>query len=119
VPPDGKNNADTLLRSGMTGPETGISVTPTLTGKLIFFLEWCKRCGLCTMICPSGALAETADRTPHMADPDRCTLCSLCWRICPDFAVLKNPNFEEEKEAKDEDEEKEAKEAADVPAHKS
>jgi 2-oxoglutarate ferredoxin oxidoreductase subunit delta len=72
----------------------GVCVCPTLTGKLIFFYEWCKKCGICTMICPSGAIEEKPDKSPYMAHVDKCTYCSLCWRICPDFAIIKNPNWE-------------------------
>lgn len=90
--------------------EVRISATPTLTGKLFFFYEWCKRCGICEYMCPSGALALNPDNTPYMIHPERCTLCSICWRICPDFAVLKNPNFEEE-----EREQNPGKEESDAP----
>jgi len=68
-------------------------------GKLIFFYEWCKKCGICVYICPTKALAAKKDGTPYMADESKCTLCSLCWRICPDFAIMKNPNWEEPKNA--------------------
>lgn len=96
VPRKGKSNGDHVVRAGMI--ETTCLATPTLNGKLIFFYEWCKHCGLCTTICPTGALAESPEHLPFMANPDKCTLCSLCWRICPDFAVLKNPNFTKEEE---------------------
>lgn len=94
-----KRSEDTVIQSGATSPEITACVVPKLTGKLIFFYEWCKRCGICTMICPTGALAEQSDGTPYMISSEKCTLCSLCWRICPDFAIMKNPNMEEKENA--------------------
>ncbi len=74
-----------------------IEAVPHLEGKLIFFYEWCKKCGLCTVICPTGAIQENEDKQPVMTHPEKCTYCSLCWRICPDFAIVKNPNWREGK----------------------
>ncbi|MCD6418333.1 4Fe-4S binding protein [bacterium] len=87
-----------VIKSGETGGEHPAPIVPHFTGKLIFFYSWCKKCGICTMICPVGALAEREDKTPYLAHPDKCTHCSLCWRICPDFAIIKNPNWEDKKD---------------------
>ena len=94
-----KPSENRIIKSGEVAQHKGICMTPHLTGKLIFFYEWCKNCGICVMVCPSKALAEDNEGAPYLAEPDKCKFCSLCWRICPDFAVMKNPNWEEGKNA--------------------
>jgi len=74
-----------------------IDTIPQNEGKLIFILEWCKRCGLCSIACPTNALEENEDHTPFLARPDDCKFCSICWKVCPDFAIIKNPNWKEAK----------------------
>lgn len=93
-----KPSANRMIKSGEISAQESVCVTPHLTGKLIFFYSWCKRCGICTMICPTGALMDDENGLPYVAYPDKCKLCSLCWRICPDFAIIRNPNWEENKD---------------------
>ena len=88
---------DRTIQSGITSGPQLVCVAPDLTGKLIFFYEWCKKCGICAMVCPTVALEETPEKIPIMAHPEKCTLCSLCWRMCPDFAIVRNPNWEDKK----------------------
>jgi len=96
APPD-KPSAERVIKSGEVSHP--VRAVPHLEGKLIFFYEWCKKCGLCITICPTGALEEDNDHYPIMAHPEKCTLCSLCWKMCPDFAIVKNSNWREEKDA--------------------
>ena len=96
APPD-KPSAERVIKSGEVSHP--VRAVPHLEGKLIFFYEWCKKCGLCVTICPTGALEEDNDHYPVMAHPEKCTLCSLCWKMCPDFAIVKNSNWREEKDA--------------------
>ncbi len=90
--------ANRVIKSGETMPKHAACAAPHLTEKIIFFYSWCKKCGICSMVCPTGAMGEQEDKTPYLANPDKCTLCSICWRICPDFAILKNPNWEDKKD---------------------
>ncbi len=71
-------------------------------GKIVIFREWCKRCGICTEFCPTGALVEGADGIPILAYPDKCTLCALCWLRCPDMAIIKGPELPENKPTEEE-----------------
>ena len=63
-----------------------------IDGKLIFFDSWCKRCGICTYYCPTGALETDENDLPYLAHPDKCTLCGMCWMRCPDLAIAPGPN---------------------------
>ena len=89
-----KPSADRLIKSGLEGEPRAPDARPHFSGKLIFFPGWCKRCGLCTVICPHQALSLQPDGTPELSNPDACRMCSLCWRICPDFAIV--PNIDRE-----------------------
>lgn len=89
-----KPAADRLIKSGLVSKPSAPQEAPHLAGKIIFFPGWCKKCGLCEVVCPTGALKSEKDGSPALADPQKCKLCSLCWRICPDFAIVKNPEEE-------------------------
>jgi ferredoxin len=45
--------------------------------------EKCFQCGVCTGVCPVGALSLHRPDMAVLFDPDRCTGCSLCVPICP------------------------------------
>ncbi len=83
---------DRIIKSGLVSKPAAPQAEPHFAGKLIFFPGWCKKCGLCTVVCHSEALKQHKDGTPYLADAKKCTLCSLCWRTCPDFAIVKNPD---------------------------
>ena len=97
MPKPVKPPADRVIKSGIVSRPKAPQEAPHLTGKLLFFPGWCKKCGLCIEICPEGALTQDADGNPVFSDPEKCKLCSLCWRICPDFAIVKNPDSKEKK----------------------
>ena len=92
-----KISADRVIKSGFIAPSGKGIKKPDKSGKLIFFSDWCKKCGLCSAICPHGALKQDKKGDPVLEDPDKCRLCSLCWRLCPDFAIMKNPDAVEGK----------------------
>jgi 2-oxoglutarate ferredoxin oxidoreductase subunit delta len=94
-----KPKAESIIKSGLVSQPGAPLAAPHMEGKLLFFHEWCKRCGLCTVICPQGALEQKADGTTFLPDQEKCTQCSLCTRICPDFAIVLNTG----KESKDDE----------------
>jgi 2-oxoglutarate ferredoxin oxidoreductase subunit delta len=67
--------------------------------KLTLVPLYCKGCGLCVDICPTGTLHDDPKNkfgTSVKIDvPDFCIGCKLCELQCPDFAIF--VNYEEEK----------------------
>lgn len=61
--------------------------------KLTFNEEWCKECGLCSSVCPKGAIgmAESINSMGYhparLIKPESCIGCSLCALMCPDTAI--------------------------------
>lgn len=49
--------------------------------------DWCKKCGICYYVCPTGALEKGAMAEPVIANIDKCVGCSMCENLCPDFAI--------------------------------
>lgn len=49
--------------------------------------DWCKRCGICTAMCPKSVFDEGVDGTVTVARPEACIACEICERLCPDFAI--------------------------------
>lgn len=45
--------------------------------------ESCIECGLCTSLCPSGALCVERSTRNVSFDTDKCTACGMCTRVCP------------------------------------
>lgn len=45
--------------------------------------ESCMHCGICTAMCPSGALRMDRQNWLLNFDPERCNVCGLCARVCP------------------------------------
>jgi len=43
----------------------------------------CTNCGVCTDICPTGALYMQRPSMKVMFDSDHCIVCQLCLQICP------------------------------------
>jgi 2-oxoglutarate ferredoxin oxidoreductase subunit delta len=65
---------------------------------------YCKGCGLCVDICPTGTLQLEDDIenkfgvTVKVDAPEYCIGCSMCEMRCPDFAIF--VNYDKEKEGK-------------------
>ncbi len=72
----------------------------TTEGKIIVFDSWCKRCGICSHFCPTGALEADSNGVPYLAFAEKCTLCGMCWMRCPDLAITKNQNYKGETKEK-------------------
>lgn len=49
--------------------------------------EVCHQCGLCTAICPTGALWIKRPEMEVVFDPDKCSACELCVAVCPPRAM--------------------------------
>ena len=57
------------------------------------FTEKCTACGICTRMCPSGAVLraqgpEGSGRFYMALLPEKCTGCGLCAKICPERGLL-------------------------------
>ena len=65
--------------------------------------HYCKGCGLCVDICPTGTLIledniESKFGISVRVDaPEYCIGCKMCERRCPDFAIFINHEVYEEK----------------------
>jgi 2-oxoglutarate ferredoxin oxidoreductase subunit delta len=49
-------------------------------------VAWCKGCGICTALCPKGAL-ELVGEKAHLKADNTCVLCGQCEQHCPDYAI--------------------------------
>ena len=49
--------------------------------------EVCIHCGLCTALCPTGALLVDSATRVIVFDTEECTACGLCTRVCPVHAM--------------------------------
>ena len=47
----------------------------------------CMHCGMCTAVCPTGALKSDPENRMVPFDTERCTACGLCTRVCPVMAM--------------------------------
>ena len=45
--------------------------------------EGCMHCGMCTAMCPSGALRVDRESRLLLFDLESCNVCGLCARVCP------------------------------------
>lgn len=62
--------------------ESGVRIVP-VAQKIFRNEESCMHCGMCTAMCPTGALyLERSSRTVQF-DVDKCSACGLCTRVCP------------------------------------
>jgi pyruvate ferredoxin oxidoreductase gamma subunit len=51
----------------------------------------CNRCSwICSTLCPDGAIAVDAERTPHV-DYEHCKGCMICVAVCPQHAIAIEP----------------------------
>jgi 2-oxoglutarate ferredoxin oxidoreductase subunit delta len=47
----------------------------------------CKKCGICSKICPRKVFEPGTDGLPCVTCPEKCNACELCVNHCPDFAI--------------------------------
>jgi len=68
--------------------------------KIRHLIKYCKGCGLCVQICPTGTLqlietpANKWGVTVEVNAPEYCIGCKMCENQCPDFAIF--ANYEEQ-----------------------
>lgn len=60
----------------------GVSVQ-ALNQEIIRNEEKCVMCGVCTGICPTGALYMERPSMEVRFDGDQCVFCQLCVKVCP------------------------------------
>jgi len=49
--------------------------------------EVCYQCGLCTAICPTGAMSIQYPDMTVIFDVDKCSACEMCVAVCPPRAM--------------------------------
>lgn len=49
--------------------------------------ELCMHCGMCTAVCPVGALYVEQQSRHVLFNRERCTACSFCTKVCPVCAM--------------------------------
>ncbi len=49
--------------------------------------DWCKACGICIALCPTGVFEADAEGKAIAAHPERCIGCRICVLQCPDFCI--------------------------------
>ena len=62
--------------------ESGVRITP-VAQRIVDDEDGCVHCGLCTAICPTGALyvRNVTRKVDFLVD--KCSACGMCTRICP------------------------------------
>lgn len=51
--------------------------------------EKCKSCGLCSRVCPVGAITQPVKPGPYYINQDKCIKCFTCYNKCPFHAISK------------------------------
>lgn len=62
--------------------ESGVRITP-VAQKIFRDEDACMHCGLCTALCPTGALSVDPATRRIVFDIDKCSACGMCTRTCP------------------------------------
>ncbi len=62
--------------------EKGVRVSP-VAQRIWHDEKACMQCGMCTALCPTGALTVDVATRLLAFDKEKCTVCARCIRICP------------------------------------
>ncbi|HMM37725.1 MULTISPECIES: NIL domain-containing protein [Desulfovibrio] len=62
--------------------ENSVRITP-VAQKIFRDEDSCIHCGVCTAMCPTGALAVDKATRKVIFEVDKCSACGLCTRVCP------------------------------------
>ncbi len=68
---------------------SGVNIQP-LSKEISRDEEKCTHCGVCDLICPSGALSIVGERRELVFEADKCIACELCLEACPPGAMHLN-----------------------------
>lgn len=49
--------------------------------------EWCKRCGICSSLCPKSVFTADVYGLVSVEKLDACIACERCERMCPNLAI--------------------------------
>ncbi|OGW81223.1 MAG: hypothetical protein A3G33_05955 [Omnitrophica bacterium RIFCSPLOWO2_12_FULL_44_17] len=63
------------------------SKRPKPRGRVTIRYEWCKKCRICIVFCPTGVFTSDEFGAPIISHPEKCINCGLCVLRCPDFAI--------------------------------
>lgn len=62
--------------------------------------DYCRACGHCEGVCPTGAITRTNPDTPwcehHIPNPSACIACGQCLKGCPGDAIYETVSFRDE-----------------------
>lgn len=64
------------------------------TPRVEILARYCKGCGLCTTVCPTGAIelakgvSEDGVRVAIVREDIECNGCGQCYLMCPDAAIV-------------------------------
>ncbi|MBN2140101.1 MAG: 4Fe-4S binding protein [Desulfovibrionaceae bacterium] len=67
--------------------DSGVRITP-VAQKIFRDEEACIHCGVCTAMCPPGALSLDRKTRRVLFDVDKCSACGFCTRVCPVQAMV-------------------------------
>lgn len=66
----------------------GLGISVSIIGQDVRKNEGkCYHCGVCTAVCPTGALHISRPDMEVLFDPERCSACEMCVAVCPARAM--------------------------------
>ena len=69
--------------------DQNVKIQP-LSEDIVLLEEKCTHCGLCTSVCPSGALSINRKTMEVIYEPEMCVACLECIYVCPLRAIESN-----------------------------